>query len=170
MSHKYSVVLYSALATASIVSGTAENRGSVAISIRCLHPEVKSGSKVILFVTVTNASDDVVNAHEADHGYAGDTNNIEVRGASGTLLQRRPNTRTLNGKVMHFLYADSGPGLKPGGTQTNFAVLSDLFDLSKPGKYTVTIQNHWATFNPDSGWKQIDVKSNSITITILPKS
>jgi hypothetical protein len=54
--------------------------------------------------------------------------------------------------------------LKPGETQTFEVLLSEIYDLSMPGTYAITFSRGTDPGQPDN----VDVKSNTITITLLP--
>jgi hypothetical protein len=53
--------------------------------------------------------------------------------------------------------------LKPGETITNDSRISWLFDMSRPGKYVIQVSR---TIPEDD--KSSVVKSNSITVTVIP--
>jgi len=106
-------------------------------------------------------------------GQAEDVNRIEVRDGSGNLLPRAGvqtveiggTLRTLPKKIR---VSRKGVILKPGENLTDFTILTNLFNLSKPGIYTVTVQNGRRPEDGGSNLKLIYVKSNAITIAVLP--
>ncbi len=54
--------------------------------------------------------------------------------------------------------------IEPGQTQTFEVPLTAFFDLSAPGKYKITFSRGTDPGKPDN----VDVKSNTITVTVLP--
>ena len=54
--------------------------------------------------------------------------------------------------------------LNPGKIQDFEVLLSEIYDLSAPGKYEITFSRGTDPGRPDN----VDVKSNTITITVLP--
>ncbi|MDR3713371.1 MAG: hypothetical protein P4L51_11180 [Puia sp.] len=56
--------------------------------------------------------------------------------------------------------------IESGHTQTFDVPLTAFFDLSAPGEYEITFSRGTDPGQPDS----VDVKSNTITITVLPAS
>ena len=56
--------------------------------------------------------------------------------------------------------------LDPGQSNEDFLILNNLFDLSKPGKYTVTVGHGLRVDVPGSDPNLMNVPSNTITITV----
>jgi len=163
------------VAAVSVMNGVAETKDAVSVSIQCSQSEVKSGAEVKLVITVTSTSDHDVNLYKTPgpDGQAEDVNRIEVRDGSGNLLPRAGvqtveiggTLRTLPKKIR---VSRKGVILKPGENLTDFTILTNLFNLSKPGIYTVTVQNGRRPEDGGSNLKLIYVKSNAITIAVLP--
>jgi hypothetical protein len=154
-------------------TGAAENKEPVSVSIQCPQSEVKSGAEVKLFITVTNTSDQDVHVFKAPgaDGHAEDENKIEVRDETGNLLPRADVEIAEIGGRQHKIpkrikISRAGVLLKPGENLTDFSILSDLFDLSKPGTYTVTAQNERRSEDESPDLNFIYAKSNTITITV----
>ena len=126
-----------------------------------------------LVITVTNTSGQDVDLYKTPgpDGQAEDVNKIEVRDQSGNSLPRIDvQTVEIGGKLRTFpkkiTKSRAGVILKPGESLKDFAILSNLFDLSKPGKYTVVAQNERRSGDSSHELNMIYVKSNMITITV----
>jgi len=173
MIHGNSFVLCAVIVVASSMYSVAEDKAPITVSIQCVQPVVKSGSEVKLLITVTNKSDQDVDMYKTPgpDGHAEDVNKIDIRDASGNLLKRVDFQIVEIGGVQHKLpkrirISRAGIILKPGASLDDFAILSNLFDLTKPGKYTVEVQNERRSGDSSHELNLIYVKSNTITITV----
>jgi len=172
-------ILAFVIATASAVSaseilGVAQEPPPVTVLIQCQPSEVKSGSEVKLFITVSNTSDQDVHLYKTPgpDGQAEDVNKIEVRDEVGNKLSRSDvQTVEIGGKLRTFpkkmKVSRKGGIVKPGESLSDFAVLSNLFDLSKPGHYTVTVRNERRSGDLGPEMKLIYASSNTITLTVV---
>jgi hypothetical protein len=127
--------------------------------VNCGETTLKAGSMVVIAVRKTNISDHEINKLVLD----GQT--IEVRDSSGNPVAHRK-SRNLSGSLsgMH------RPGtkdnvLQPGETRMHTGQLSEGYDMSQPGTYTIQISER---VSDDTDSKV--VKSNKITVTVLPPS
>ncbi len=168
-----SFVLCGLIVVAGAMCGVAQNKTPITVLIQCPQSELKSGSEVKLLITVTNTSDQDVDLYKTPgpDGQAEDVNKIEVRDESGRALPRADvQTVRIGGKLRTFpkkiIKSRAGVILKPGESLKDFAILSNLFDLSKPGKYTVTAQNERRSVDSSHELNLVYVKSNTITITV----
>ncbi len=136
------------------------------ITISADKPQVKAGDDVYLNVTMTNASD-----HDEDctrnWSNALDRNyNYDVNDEYGQVPKIE--------KKYHGGSRLSPCIIKPGETAKSGGLISVLYDFSRPGKYTIQVSR--AIWGDDqrpepSGTVQTsqpDVRSNIITITVLP--
>ncbi len=124
---------------------------------------VKAGSMVVVRVRKTSRSDHEiarVAANGSPYGYE-----YEVHNSNGQLLERKT-LKNSRGWIL-----DGGPGivrgskdmvLQPGETQTATAIISDWFDLSQPGTYSIQLLQHVSSL-PQSPV----VKSNTIEIRVV---
>ena len=168
-----SFVLCGLLAVSCAMHSAAEDKAPVNVLIQCKQAIVKSGSEVKLLITVTNTSDQDVDLYKTPgpDGQAEDVNKIEVRDGSGNALPRADvQTVEIGGVLRTFpkkmTKSRMGVILKPGDSLEDFTILSNIFDLSKPGKYTVTVQNERRSSDSSNELKLIYVKSNTITVTV----
>jgi hypothetical protein len=130
-------------------------------------PVVKSGDLVYIQVLMTNISDHDVdctrnwrNALDRNYGY-------DVKDENGQPVPeivKQPPTFRLSPCI-----------IAPGETSSlSGGVISTLYDFSRPGKYTIQVSRGvWGDNNrPGTAGtgdnNQADVKSNTITITVLP--
>jgi hypothetical protein len=173
MFRENSFLLCGLFAMSCAMLSAAEDKAPVTVLIQCKQTVVKSGSEVKLLVTVTNTSDQDLDLYKTPgpDGQAENVNKVEVRDESGNILPRADvQTVNIGGKLRTFpkkiAISRAGVTLKPGESLEDFTILGNLFDLSKPGKYAVTVQNERRSGDSGHELKLIYVKSNTITITV----
>jgi hypothetical protein len=160
------------MATALQIACLGQSSSLFTLGIRTNAPTVKSGVSIRLDITVTNISDQPISFYKARgaDGQAEAANSFEVRDASGNQLRRIDgHTVWIHGEAHSMLppiLSRKGVLLKPGETLDDFAILSNLFDLSKPGKYTITAQQYVPFVNRGAKPSGIDAGSNTIEITV----
>ena len=168
----YSLMLCSAIAAVSTTCSLAEDKPPISVSIQCPQSEVKSGTEVKLLITVTNTSESDVEVYKAPgpDGQAEAVDKIEVRDASGNLLPRIDGQTVVIGGAKHTIprrwMSRKSVLLAPGGRLVDFTILSNLFDLSKPGQYTVIVRNERRADGSGPDLKEVYSTSNKITITV----
>jgi len=128
------------------------------IEISTDRPTVAAGSDVYIRVKLTNISDEVVDCSTFDLGGGTDRYyQFDVRDENGAPVKKRdlsePYPGSWRGKC----------DLEPGKTLESTKLVSWLHDLSKPGKYRIQISRRISD-GPNPQY----VKSNTITITVLP--
>jgi len=138
-----------------------------------LYP-AKRGTPVTLQVVTKNVSThDIIlrrQEHERDSGLFGSTLRVDVEDAGGN----GPPDAELGRSINHLKEASPDPAsqaaaraagtlvsLKPGEDWRTTIWVSDLYDLSEPGEYTVQVRR-WD--HETKTW----VKSNTITVTVTP--
>lgn len=126
---------------------------SFTLAISADHRTAKAGAKVVVHIAITNTSDKPIALHAEieDYGFMVDVTAV----GHGTALDTdRGREWKKNGGMRG---VTSGPGflLNPGETTNGPLVISDLYDLSRPGKYSVQVSRG-------------AVKSNAITLTVVP--
>ncbi len=116
-----------------------------------------ASSDVLIDVSLTNTSNQDVNegVMYKDGISLDSTFRFEVRDEHGKLVPKRtyPHEELRMGKVIFRT-------IRAGQTLTQPQPVSALYDMRKPGKYTIQV---WRR-NPD-----YDIKSNIVTITVTPK-
>ena len=154
--------------------GATQQASHVRVSISAPSPEAKSGAQVRINVTVENISGSTVELYKAlgPDGQAEAANDVDVYDSDGNALFRVDGRAfKVNGQIRHlpkqWISRKTVP-LEPGKSSEDFLVLSDLFDLTKPGHYTVKVRHQLQIPNPPSEDKVIEEPSNTITITVLP--
>jgi hypothetical protein len=123
---------------------------------------VRDGSRVVVGIRKANRSAHEINRMSQGGGVFG--YQYEVRDSSGNLI--KPRQRDQNAPILL-----GGPGrligskdiLEPGESSLKGTPLSDWFDMSKPGTYTVQVWEHVSN-DPASAV----VRSNTIRIQVLP--
>lgn len=127
------------------------------ISISALSPSYKAGDSVDLKIVMTNTSDHEINASAVYEGSINSSYEYYVRDIAGNVPQKKEHkgpwrlstiTRTL----------------KPGESVTDNTNVARSLDLSQPGEYAIQVSRRINGHVDDEV-----VKSNTITITVLPK-
>jgi hypothetical protein len=154
------VVLVFVLGSAMVSPGTAQTAPTApekrALAITIAGPRtVKSKSKTTIQIAMTNVSgravifDAVPNAEYIYEAVVRD-----VHGSTAPYTEHGKETRQYFGPVMP-IYSGPASPLEPRKTWKNELVVSDLYDLSLPGKYSVQVSCRGTI-------------SNTITMTIVP--
>jgi hypothetical protein len=137
-------------AQAGLVSSAPTN---FTLNISMGHSIVKVGAKVAIQIALTNTSDKPIGLHAEieDYGFMVDVKTESDGAAVNT--DRGREWKKNNGTRQE----TSGPMLllKPGETQRSSLAISDLYDLSRPGKYSVQVCRG-------------TVKSNTMVVTVVP--
>lgn len=123
---------------------------------------VKSGSIIEIAIRKTNLG----NREISKWALLGQT--IDVHDSSGNLLAPRPREEqraTRGGGGQGMLRGSKDMFLQPGESSVHPSRLSDGYDLSQPGTYTVQISEHISS-DPTSDL----VRSNVITILVTPNA
>jgi hypothetical protein len=125
------------------------------IAITAESPTVVAGSDVSIKVSLTNTSDqDVYEGAMYKIGDLDSTFRFEVRDEHGKLVPKRtyPHPELMAGSVRFRTISREE-------TYTQDQLVSALYDMRKPGKYTIQV------------WRrdpEYDIKSNVVTITVTP--
>jgi hypothetical protein len=163
------LAIAAALGAAERQTGSASARGSAyTLTIQAKQPEYKVGSEIwveVAFKNVSNREIEITprleglgNLELASHYYITDIRDQKGNPAQETELGQAARADTgLIGSFTSSLGGHDDP-LRPGESRPNEIHLNKLYDLSKPGKYTVQVQ-----FRDTNGPA---VKSNRITITV----
>ena len=169
-----SVVIAALIAVIFTTAGAAQQGSPIKVSIASSAPESRSGAEVRINVTVENVSGGTVELYKAlgPDGQAEAANEIDVYDSDGKALSRIDGRAIkLHGETRHlpkqWISRKTVP-LEPGRSADDFLVLSNLFDLSKPGHYTVKVRQAMRIYNPPTEDRMIEEPSNTITITVLP--
>jgi hypothetical protein len=166
------IAIVSMLAGTMPVVSPAQTSSPVRVVIETQDVSPKSGARIDLKITVTNRSDQPISVYRVPgpDGQAEAVNKIEVRDPSGQLLARidgRP--VTVNGKLRMLpkrWLTRAGVILKPGEELKDFAVLTNLFDMTRPGAYEVTVRHELRVDDPGPDIKFLYTRSNTIKITV----
>jgi hypothetical protein len=126
------------------------------LTISAAKPTVKSGSYVFIKATQTNISDQTIGCSSTIAGSSNLSYIYNVRDENGNSLEQRTGVFSYGGSVR---LCD----LDPGKTKTEDLLISWLYNLSKPGKYTIQVIRPISSNGADGV-----VKSNTITITVTP--
>ena len=129
---------------------------SFVITISAPEDEVQVGSDARVVITLKNVSDHqvLVGRHRGvdspEYTYR-----IEVRSAGGRAVEETAHARVRQSQVSTVDY------VQPGGIAVQTAHVAKLFNLRRPGRYTVQVSRK----DPKS---DVVVKSNEITLSVVP--
>jgi hypothetical protein len=135
------------------------NQAPFKVVVAVENSTVVAGSDVTLDVSLTNTSNQDVSEGVMYKGTGIDsTLRFEVRDGNGKLVPKRtyPHPELATGSVKFRT-------ISVGETLTQHQTVSALYDLRKPGKYTVQV------FRRSSANPADDIKSNIVTITVTPR-
>jgi len=135
------------------------NQAPFKVVVAVENSTVVAGSDVAVDVSLTNTSNQDVSEGVMYKGTGIDsTLRFEVRDGNGKLVPKRtyPHPELATGSVKFRT-------ISVGETLTQHQTVSALYDLRKPGKYTVQVFRR-SSANPDD-----DIKSNIVTITVTPR-
>jgi len=136
------------------------NQPPISITIRALNDVVQAGAPVVMEIMAKNVSDRAAIFEIPDTTYY---MAFDVRDSAGNPpLTRRGRALVLGeGRSFDDLPEGGGPGTKliePGKSITvEERVFPDIFDLTKPGSYTIQLQP----------WGHDSIKSNTVTVTVV---
>ncbi|MGH9591296.1 MAG: hypothetical protein ACRD25_12935, partial [Terracidiphilus sp.] len=143
--------------TQSNSSKTNMQEPSFSLEINADKPVIDLGSPVWIMITITNVSDQTIHFGFGRSGNEAIGFKYDVRNEEGQSLKR----------VEH--HGDNRPRLPPGSTLSGIlqprkslgesTMLSDIYELDQPGKYTVQVSRK------EPGMAII--RSNTITITVV---
>jgi hypothetical protein len=142
-------------------------RRVLSIAATPLRHKVKSGSSVLLTVSMTNRSNHDVSVW-MEKGGGEDQYEVDVRDQRRTLPAETEYGKKRNGhvhlemlKLQDLIGSGACVTLKHGKTVVHEINVSKLYDLGAPGKYFIRVQ----TADPESAAM---VKSNTVRVTVTP--
>jgi len=127
------------------------------ITISTDKPTVVAGSHVYIKIKLTNTSDHTVDRSTAYSNGLDRQYLYDVCDENGNSVEKPGEHHELNGVSL------ATGELAPGETANGETRITTLYDLTKPGQYTVQLSRF---IGKDE--KQGVVKSNTITITVVP--
>jgi hypothetical protein len=167
MTKSMNVLIFAFLATALFASAlfaqTNPEPPKFTIVIRAEKPEVNLGTNVIIWITRTNISEEPIRMEFGGHGNMPDGFHYDIRDEQGAEVAKT---------VFNDIRPSRGPGshrpgqLAPGESTEARALISDVYPLDRPGKYTIRAWMRAVDVLDDSESNR--VYSNTITITVLP--
>jgi hypothetical protein len=149
------------LIAAGAVHSAAARPQPFSITIRPEPAKAKAGSQIVVEIEMKNLSDHNVDCSKSFVNAVDIAFRYDIRNARGKPLPKRTRKHPELGEV--------GSGyppctLKPGETTTSSAVISMLYDLTKPGRYTIQVSRPLTDEHTEPG----RVYSNKITVTVTP--
>jgi hypothetical protein len=164
--------LLAAIVLCSVVPCIAQQQ-TATMEIRMPESRIAAGSPIRLDVIVKNLSTQNLHVWKAEphvDGQAEAYTSVEVRGSNGNRLQRIDGPAVVrNGKTYRLprrWLTRKGVYVEAHQVLRDFLVLSELFDLSMPGAYTVSPHGDFQA--PDSGSevKWVVAESSQIRFTV----
>ena len=149
-------ILYCFCLIVSLALCQQSNNPPFKIAITAENSTVVAGTDVSIKVSLTNTSDhDVYGGIMYERGNLASIFRFEVRDEHGKLVPKR----TYPHPELGFPGSVEFSNISRGETWTQNQEVSALYDMRKPGKYTIQV---WKR-DPD-----YDIKSNIVTITVTP--
>ena len=148
-----------------------ESNASLSISLPKGSHSVKTGSPILISVSLTNTSYQKLAFTKEIHGQ---DLRVDVRDSKGKLAADTKRGYLWNGHVAHIDPALVDPRdltgnmvfvtLKTGDTTYWMVDATNLYDMSQPGKYTIQIKR----LDPENPALALFIKSNTIVVTVTP--
>jgi len=130
----------------------------------CAQTVANSGSMVVVAIRKTNITDHEIIKRTHPNDYYGYYFDVHDSNGEQVALNHPNNVvYTGDGRGGHLVGANDKV-LQPGESKIEHVAVSDIWDISKPGIYTFQVLAH-VSDDPKSDV----VKSNIITVTVLPK-
>jgi hypothetical protein len=155
-----SIAVFALLAAALQSVCIAQLNPPVTVTITTPTPVTKSGAEIRIDVTVVNTSDNTIKIVKAPgpDGHADAANQVEVYDAEGNKIPLAHRQMWISRKTVP---------VEPGKSYVDYLTLSKLFDLSKPGKYTVTVRHELMQLDePRPEDRRMLIPSNPLTVTV----
>lgn len=126
---------------------------------------VKAGSMIVVAVRKTNISEHEIEKGSCVRDASGFRcgGHYDVRDSRGNLVEPRKHKMKFVGGGPGHLIGTKDNMLEPGESNIDRDHISEAFDMSKPGTYTIQLWQHVA-----NDLKSDVVRSNTITVTVLP--
>jgi hypothetical protein len=155
-----SIAILALLASLQAIS-IAQQSAPVTVTISTPTPTAKIGAQISIDVSVLNKSNQTVRILKAlgADGQAEFVDHVQVYDADGKPLA------WIAGR--HSALSRRAIPVEPGKSSVDFLILTNLFDLSKPGTYTVRVRHELLQLDaPKPEDKRMFVPSNTLTITV----
>lgn len=139
----------------------------ISVSIASPREALKAGAELVLRVTVKNTSDTSINFRRSPGliPEEGSRYQIEVHDAQGHPAQPSKSVLALKGKtVVDEFISNISYKLHPGQSFEDQVTVTRYFDLSHPGKYTISVAR---PLEPLQNIGKGAVRSNTISITVI---
>jgi hypothetical protein len=143
-----------------LIAGQAAAMESFSLSVTPLNQRVQSGTRVVLEVVITNTSDHDLVTGSMYQGGSNASYQIDVKDGAGIRLKKRERPDD-NGKGLYRGVFRSP--LKPNESVRDLVNVTAFYDMRNPDEYTIQLSRQLEKDGPL-------VKSNVVTITILPKA
>jgi len=163
--------IITAVALLTLISSVARSQANQAsqdetIMLTTLQSSVAVGSEVTIFATVTNVSNHPIEEARSTSGVDYSLQLIVRDELQRILAEKPPDQTPCQGKpgckIMRMNMGNVvGKQLAPGKSFRNDFVLTELYDLSKPGKYSVQVVRGESA--------SATLKSNILAITVVPQ-
>lgn len=142
-------------------SGVTQQAPQVAVEASTPSAVVKLGAEIRINVTVTNLSEKTIALTKAcgPDGQAEAANDVQVYDSMGKRVSWTATHPAVWTCRKSFRVA-------PGDSEHDYLILNELFNLSTPGKYLVTVRQELPVWDSDSGKDTIYVSAKPLIITV----
>jgi hypothetical protein len=148
------------------------------VTLQALSKTLKPGCQVYLLVTIKNTSSRDLTfvrgsafgvSHEGTEKYRIEAHDEQGRPAPPSALVLESRKPVASGKaVVEWSYENQARTLKPGESFVDAIDVTEYYDLSRPGIYTIWVSRHMPPKVTSHGveWPKGSVRSNAITVTV----
>lgn len=132
---------------------------------------VKAGTELRMSVTVRNISHQTIKLVSlADSSYEYE---IKVRDANGHLAPAAARLRNRDKRLPRYSGSTFARDLQPGASYVDHITVTELYDLTRPGKYTISVARQLNRYEvtvvgrPPKKLPNATITSNSVTVTVV---
>lgn len=133
--------------------------GGLSLKLTALDPDVKPGSKIMIRVTVTNVSNQLISFHDTRRDCDYSVTVLTNTGASAPETEHKKQLGC-GSSDLEISGRDILVTLKPGESTREEIEITELYNLTEPGKYTIRVDRTFAGIGHFS--------SNVVTVNVAP--
>jgi len=158
MSRVFALVL--AIVFGSVCSPGQQRQVPFSVVIRAPENEIKSGSDIVVDVTITNTSDSAIGLEVMEISpYVAIVREANGLLAPETELGRKLKQRQRDRIDPNWAGSRIGSGLQPGESVHAKCIVSERYDMNAPGRYSIQVERLWG---------RSAVPSNTVNVTVIP--
>ena len=132
--------------------------GHLSLKLTALDSQVKTGTRIMVRVTTTNNSDRPITYYNTNPGCDYSLRVLTAGGAPAPETPFKKQT-SCDGGNLGITGRNIRVSLKPGESSSEDILITDLYDMSRPGEYTVQVDRAF----PDIGRLTSNIAKISVT-------